>query len=292
MASKGSLKKIKISNILLLTLAGIVNAIGVVMFLAPVQLFDSGFSGTAMLISAYTPSWLSLSAALIILNIPVFLFGQKKQGTLFTFYAIYTVLIYSFFAWLISDVLPIDVSIASPLAKSDLFLCAIFGGVISGIGSGLAVRFGGAMDGIDILGILFAKNIGISLGNFVLVYNIILYIICGLMQGSWILPLYSIVAYVAASKMVDFCVEGFDSSKAAYIITDKSEDVCNALAEVYASGITILAAKGYYSGQDKSMIYFVANRFQISRMRSIVHSVDPKAYISIIDVSDIFPANT
>ena len=283
---------LSIKNFLLLTVAGIVNAFGVVMFLAPVKLYDSGISGTAMLVSQLTPKWISLSLVLILLNIPIFLLGLKREGVVFTIYAIYAVLIYSFVAWIITDILPVDVTIVSPLAGSDLFLCAIFGGIISGCGSGLAVRFGGAMDGIDILGILFAKNIGISLGNFVLVYNIILYIICGLMQGSWILPLYSIVAYVAASKMVDFCVEGFDSSKAAYIITDKSEDVCNALAEVYASGITILAAKGYYSGQDKSMIYFVANRFQISRMRSIVHSVDPKAYISIIDVSDIFPANT
>ena len=284
------ISKIKISNILLLTVAGIINAIGVVMFLAPVQLYDSGFSGTAMLISQQTPEWCSLSLVLILLNIPVFLFGLKKNGPLFTFYAIYVVAIYSTFAWIISDILPIDVAFASPLAQSDLFLCAIFGGLISGVGSGLAVRFGGAMDGIDILGVLFAKNIGISLGTFILIYNVALYILCGIILGSWILPLYSIVAYVAASKMIDYCVEGFDRSKAAYIITTKPDEVCKVLADAFENGITILEARGYYSGANKSMIYFVANRFQISRMKNLVHEQDPYAYISISEVSDIFPA--
>ena len=169
MKEKSLFSQIKASNIIGLTIAGIINAIGVVMFLSPVSLFDSGFSGTSMLISQQTPEWCSLSLMLLVLNIPTFLFGLKRQGGAFTFYAIYVVTMYSLFAWLISDVLPIDTSIASPLAQSDLFLCAIFGGLISGIGSGLAVRFGGAMDGVDILGVTFAKQIGISLGTFILV---------------------------------------------------------------------------------------------------------------------------
>lgn len=83
---------------------------------------------------------------------------MKKQGALFTFYAIYTVAIYSVCSWLITDILPVDVTFASPLAGTDLLLCALFGGVISGIGSGLAIRFGGAMDGIEVLSVIFAKR--------------------------------------------------------------------------------------------------------------------------------------
>ena len=186
--------------------------------------------------------------------------------------------------------LPVDVSIASPLAQRDLFLCAIFGGVVSGLGSGLTARFGGAMDGLDVLGIIFAKRIGLSLGTFVMVYNVLLYVICGIIMNSWILPLYSIVAYAAASKTIDFCVEGFDRSKAAFIITTKPKEVCAALSEIFHDGITMLPAKGYYSGSDKTMIYFVVNRFQISRMKNTVHARDPHAYISICEIADIFPA--
>ena len=257
-------------NFLFLTVAGIINAFGVVMFLAPVKLFDSGISGTSMLISQQTPAWCSLSLILILLNIPIFLFGLKKQGAAFTVYSIYAVSVYSVTAWIITDILPVDVTIASPLAETDLFLCAIFGGIISGCGSGLTVRFGGAIDGIDVLGVMFAKRLSLSLGSFVMIYNVVLYIICGIVLGSWVLPLYSIVTYAAASKTVDFFVEGFDRSKAAFIITTRQEMVCKALSETFENGMTIIDAKGYYSNSDKTLIYFVVNRFQVGKMKNLV----------------------
>lgn len=285
------LHTLKPANFLFLTLAGIINAFGVIVFLAPVKLYDSGISGTSMLISQVTPEWCSLSLILILLNIPIFILGLKKQGTAFTIYSIYVVCIYSLAAWIITDVLPVDVSIVSPLAGSDLFLCAIFGGIISGCGSGMAVRFGGAIDGIDIIGVMFAKKLGLSLGTFVMIYNVILYIVCGFVINSWILPLYSIVTYAAALKTVDFFVEGFDRSKAAFIITSKPAEVCRALSETFENGITTIKAHGYYSNSDKTMIYFVVNRFQIGKMKNTVHDIDPKAYISISEVADIFSAN-
>ncbi|MBQ1602644.1 MAG: YitT family protein, partial [Oscillospiraceae bacterium] len=103
-------------NVLMLTLAGIVNAFGVVVFLAPVHLYDSGISGTSMLLSQVTPEGWSLSVFLLLLNVPLFLYGLKKQGPVFTVRAIYAVLIYSVSAWLITDVLPLDVSVSSPVA--------------------------------------------------------------------------------------------------------------------------------------------------------------------------------
>ncbi len=286
-----SLKRINPLNLLLLTLAGIINAVGVTMFLAPVKLYDSGISGTSMLLGQLTPEYLPLSLFLIVLNVPIFLFGLKKQGKLFTAYSIYTVGIYSLAAWLITDILPIDVSFVSPLAGKDLFLCAIFGGIISGVGSGLAIRFGGAMDGIEVLAVIFAKRIGITVGNFVMIYNVILYIVCGVAINSWILPLYSIVTYMAALKTVDFIIEGIDRSKSAVIITTKPDEICKELSEQFENGITILNAKGYYSGDDKTMIYFVINRFQVRKLREIVQSIDKKAYISISEVADVFGSN-
>lgn len=282
------IKNLKIKNFIILFFAGIINAIGVTMFLQPVKLYDSGISGTSMLLDIVTPDFLSLSIFLVVLNIPIFLFGLKKQGVEFTIYAIFTVVIYSVSAWLITDILPIDVSTVSPLAESDLFLCAIFGGVISGIGSGLAVRYGGAMDGIEVLAVIFAKKLSLTVGTFVMIYNVILYIICGIVIQSWILPLYSIVTYIAALKVIDYIIEGFDRSKSAIIITTKQEEICEKLSLTFENGITYMNAKGYYSDSDKTLIYFVLNRFQVGKMREIVHSIDPNAYISISEVADIF----
>ena len=161
---KNILAKLSPFHFLMLLIAGIINAIGVTLFIAPVQLYDSGISGTSILLSQLTPDYLSLSFFLILLNIPLLLFGFKRQGAVFSIYAIFTVCVYSVAAWLITDVLPIDVSIASPLAGTDLFLCALFGGIISGVGSGLAIRYGGAMDGIEVVAVIFAKPDGFCSG--------------------------------------------------------------------------------------------------------------------------------
>lgn len=285
------LKKIRAFNIFMLTVAGIINAIGVTMFLAPVKLYDSGISGTSMLLGQITPEWLSLSFFLLVLNVPLFLYGLKKQGITFTVYAIYTVAVYSVSAWLITDVLPVDVNFASPLAGDDLLLCALFGGAISGVGSGLAIRFGGAMDGIEVMAVIFAKRIGISVGTFVMLYNVLLYIICGAVINSWILPLYSIVTYAAALKTVDFIVEGFDRAKCAMIVTDKPDEICGALTEEFECGVTRIAARGGYSNTEKTMVYFIVNRFQVANLKDLVHSIDAAAYITISEVADVFPAS-
>lgn len=284
-------KNYKFKNFFVLTLAGILNAIGVTIFLAPVDLYDSGISGTSMLLAQITPSYLSLSVFLLVLNIPLFLYGFRKQGVVFTTYAIYSVFVYSVCAWLIEDILPIDVSIASPLAGTDLLLCSLFGGLIAGTASGFALRFGGALDGIEVMAVIFAKPLGISVGSFVMVYNVILYIVCGMILQSWILPLYSMVTYMGALKAIDFIIEGFDRAKCAVIITDRPDNICNALSETFQTGMTRLAASGGYSHQEKTMIYFVVNRFQITRMKDIIHDIDPYAYIVISEVADVFPMN-
>lgn len=200
----------------------------------------------------------------------------------------YTVLVYSLGAWLITDVLPIDVSIASPLAGDDLLLCAIFGGLISGVGSGLTIRYGGAIDGVEVMAVVFSKRLDVTVGTFVMVYNVLLYVVSGFVTDSWILPLYSIVTYAAGLKTIDFIVEGLDRSKAVMIITEKPKEISRTLSLVFESGTTNIPAKGGYSDSDKAVIYFVVNRFQIARMREIVHEIDPKAFMTITEVADVF----
>lgn len=285
------LKKLRFKRFIMLTLAGIINATGVVCFLTPVKLYDSGISGTSMLLAQITPEWLTLSIFLLILNIPLFLYGFRKQGIVFTIYSIYAVIIYSLTAWLIADILPIDVNFASPLAGTDLLLCAIFGGLISGVGSGLVIRNGGAIDGIEVMAVIFAKKIGITVGTFVMIFNVSLYIVAGLVIKSWILPLYSIVAYAAALKTVDFIVEGIDRAKCAMIITVEPEIICEELMNSFETGATKIKVVGGYSNQPKTMIYFIINRFQVIKLKEIVHDIDPTAFITISEVADVFAIN-
>ena len=275
-------------NFVFLFLAGVVNAIGVTIFIAPVQLYDSGISGTSILLSQLTPEYLSLSFFLIVLNVPLFLYGLKKQGAVFSVYAIFTVSVYAVFAWLITDVFPVDVRFASPLAGTDLFLCALFGGIISGIGSGLAIRFGGAMDGIEVVAVIFAKGLGLSVGTFVLIYNVVLYIVCGIAVDSWILPLYSIVTYAAGSKTVDFIVDGLDSSKSAMIITTQPQEIAKSISEEFGTGVTLIDAHGFYSDQPRTILYVVVNQFQVVKLKNAVKHIDKNAYGTISEVADLF----
>lgn len=286
------LKKLKWQNFLLLIIAGTINAIGVTMFLAPVNLYDSGVSGTSMLLGSIAPEPFTLSVFLLILNVPLFLFGLRKQGWCFTVYSVWAVIIYSAASFIITDILPVDVSVASPFAGQDLLLCAIFGGLVSGVGSGLTIRFGGAIDGMEVLGVIFAKRLGLTVGTFVMIYNVILYILIGLIFNSWILPLYSIVTYYVGNKTIDFIVEGLDKAKSVMIVTMKEADICQALSEEFGSGITLINAKGYYSGSDKQMIYFVVNRFQIPRVKNLVSEIDPYAFITVTEISEVMTAST
>lgn len=275
-------------SLLMLTVAGIVNAFGVVLFLSPVALYDSGISGTSMLFAQIARGIIPFSLFLIVLNVPLFLYGLRREGSTFTIRSIYTVVIYSLAAAFFGRFVTPG---ASPIAGSDLLLCAIFGGLISGVGSGTTIRYGGALDGIEVLAVIFSRRLGMTVGTFVMTYNALLYVVAGVIMGSWVLPLYSIVTYAIGIKAVDFIVEGLDKTKAAMIITDHPQDICRELSAAFGTGITLIDAHGYYSGDSKTMIYFVVNRFQIARMRTIVHDIDDKAFISITEVSDLFGKN-
>lgn len=273
-------------NFIILFIAGIINAIGVNLFLAPLNLYDSGFSGTSMLLAQLTPEDWTLGVFLLLLNIPFFIYGFKKQGIVFTIYSVVAVAVYAGASFVITYWIPMDFTSVSPFAGNDLLLAAVFGGIISGIGSGLTIRFGGAIDGVEVMAVIFAKKLGLTVGNFVMIYNVILYIVVGFLMQSFILPLYSILTYGAAIKSIDFIVEGFDKAKSAMIITTKEEMISEALSEAFGHGITHIDAKGYYKNKEQTIIYFVVNRFQIAKMKSLISEIDPGAFVTISEVSD------
>lgn len=286
MKAKDFLGDFKAVNFLLLLVAGIINAIGVNLFLAPVHLYDSGISGTSMLLGILLPT-VPMSVFLIILNVPLFIFGTKMQGMHFTVYSIFAVIVYSAASYIITYLCGFDLNAGSPIAGNDLLLCAIFGGLISGVGSGLTIRFGGAIDGVEVMAVIFAKRLSLTVGNFVMIYNAVLYIAAGAILSDFILPLYSILTYCAAIKTVDFIVEGFDKAKSAMIITSKKDEISEELSETFGHGITHIQSHGYYKGKEQTIIYFVVNRFQIAKLKAIVAKHDEKAFVTITDVSDI-----
>lgn len=279
-------------NFIMLFFAGIINAMGVTLLLAPVNLYDSGVSGLSMLISWLTPDWLQLWMALIIINLPIYLFGLKKQGVEFTVYSLFAIGIYSLSSFVFQTVIPACVpdffANGSPVAGTEMILCAVFGGTLSGIGSGLTIRYGGSMDGMETLGVIFAKKLNLTIGNFVMIFNIVLYLTIGIIYQSFVLPLFSIIAYFVNGAAVDFITEGIDQAKGALIITEHYDVIASVLSEEFGRGLTVMDAKGYYSDTNKKIIYCVVNRFQLAKLRNIIHKCDENAFVTVMDISDVF----
>ena len=279
-------KKFQIKNFVLLTIAGIVNATGVVIFLVPLNLIDSGISGTSFLLDKLTPQYLTLSIFLIVLNFPFYLIGFKKMGKMFVVYSLYAISVYSLMAFIYRSVLPINLSF-SPIAGNDMLLASIFGGLISGIGSGLVIRYGGAIDGVEVMAVLFSKRLHVTVGTFVMIYNAVLYTVSAIIFKSWAVPLYSVIAYAVGGKTVDFIVEGIDKGKGCFIITNKGAQIAEKLSKELKRGITFLNAKGYYSNEKKDMLYCIVNRFEIYKLKKLVHDTDEQAFISVFEISEV-----
>lgn len=290
----------KVKNFIMLFVAGVVNATGVTLLLLPAGFYDSGLSGVAMLLNNVTPNYIQLWMFLIVLNLPVFLFGMKRQGLEFTLYSLFAIVVYSLFSMIYQQVVPLFVkdffSSGSPLGGEEKIICAIFGGLLSGVGSGMAIRYGGTMDGMETLAVIFAKRLNLSVGNFVLIFNVFLYVVIGALAYAGVIgytatdftpALYSIVAYFVAGKAVDFISAGLDQAKGALIITSKYNNVCQALSNEFGRGLTVIEGKGYYSQSEKQIIYCVINRFQVAKLRDVVSKVDPVAFVTLMDITDV-----
>lgn len=276
-------------NILFLTLAGIVNAAGVTLFLVPWELLDGGLSGTSFLMSSATG--VSLSVWLIVFNFPFFLLAWRRMGASTVLYSLYAIAVYSLTSFLFQSVFrfcgPDKMQSPFVTKEYDIILAAVFGGLISGIGSGLTIRFGGAMDGVEVMGVMFAKRVGLTVGQFVMAYNAVLYIVAGVVFKDFQVPLYSVIAYAVGLKAVDFIVEGLDKGKAAFIITDNPDEVGKAISAAMGRGITMMDAHGFYSKAKKGLLYCVVNRFEIGSLKRIISDIDPDAFVSVSDVSDM-----
>ncbi len=157
---------LSVKNFIGLTIAGIINALGVSLFLSPLGLIDGGLSGTSIFLDKITPAYLVLSYFLIILNFPFYLLAHKKIGKVFIVYSLFGIVIYSLTAFILENVVEYNYAVnGSPIVGHDVLLAALFGGLLSGVGSGMTIRFGGALDGVEVMAVLFAKKLGMTLRN-------------------------------------------------------------------------------------------------------------------------------
>lgn len=278
------MKKIEWWRICLLVVAGLINATGVTLFLVPSNVLDGGISGLSVLLSLVTP--VNIAIYIVCINLPFFIIGFKKMGIRLIICSLVAIISYAFFTYVYQTLLKLDV-IMFDLVRKDLFLCSIFGGLISGVGSGLTIKLEGAIDGIEVMAVMYAKKLSITVGQFVMIFNAIMYLVACFLLNNFQIGLYSIITYAIGLKAVDFVVDGFDKGKGCFIVTNKDKEIAEVITQKMSRGVTLLEAKGYYSGEHKTMMYCVVNRFEIGRLKAIIDEIDDTAFVTISDISEV-----
>ena len=169
----------------------------------------------------------------------------------------------------------------------DHLLATVFGGMILGLGVGIVLKNEGSLDGTEIMSLVLSKKFGLSVGEIIMAFNIFIYGASGLVFG-WEQTMYSILTYFVAYRVIDVVIDGLDTSKSVRIISNKSEEIGKVLVEDLEIGITYLYGKGGYSGIDKTVIYCVVSRLEMSKLKEVVRRIDPTAFLSVVDVHEVY----
>ncbi|ERJ13035.1 YitT family protein [Haloplasma contractile] len=258
-----------------ITVGAFLATIGLNMFLVPNNIIDGGVVGISIMLSSITK--FKLGFYIIILNLPFLLIGYKLIGKTFAFYTLYSIVALSVWSYILDDV---------PLITNEMLLAAIFGGIVLGIGVGLIIRYGGSLDGTEIVAIIMDRKSGFSLGEIVMFFNIFILSSAVFVYG-WEEAMYSIITYFIAFKVIDITIEGLNETRAVIIVTTKEEDITSQLMNQLGRGITILNGVGAYSHEEKSVLYAVITRLEISKLKQIVNNIDEQAFVTISQVHEV-----
>ena len=263
------------ARVFFLTLGAFIVAVGLEVFLVPNNIIDGGVIGISMMVS-YITKW-NLGLLIFCINIPFILMAWKNLGKKFV--------VQTFFA---TGMLAVATNIMhGKQATEDLLLATVFGGIILGLGVGLILRNNASLDGTEMVSINLSKKFKvISVGELLMGINLFIYMGAGFLY-SWDRALYSIMTYYIASKVIDSVLEGLDKAKSVRIFSEFYKDIGNAIMKELDVSVTYMRALGGYSKQEKIQTYCVINKFEIAKLKELVHSIDPKAFMVTEDVHEV-----
>lgn len=257
-------------------LGAFIVAIALELFLLPNKIIDGGVIGISMMVS-YITEW-NLGLLIFCINIPFMLVALCSLGKKF--------IINTFIA---TAMLSLATNIAVNLqpATNDLLLATIFGGIFLGLGVGLILRNTASLDGTEMLSIVLSKKLKIvSVGELLMGMNLFIYTAAGFLLG-WERAMYSILTYFVASKVIDTVLEGLDKAKSVRIVSELWEEIGDSIMKELNVSVTYIKSKGGYSKQEKILTFCVVNKFEIPKLKEVVHDIDPRAFIVTEDVHEV-----
>lgn len=273
--TKGELLREYIARAFFLTLGAFIVAVGLEMFLLPNKIIDGGVIGISMMVS-YITKW-NLGLLIFCINIPFVLMALKNLGNKFVIQTFFAIGMLS----LATNVLH------GRQATEDLLLATVFGGIILGFGVGLILRNNASLDGTEMVSINLSKKLKIiSVGELLMFINLFIYLGAGFLFG-WDRALYSIMTYYIASKVIDSVLEGLDKAKSVRIVSEFHREIGEAIIKELDVSVTYMKTLGGYSRKEKILTYCVVNKFEMAKLKELVHSIDPRAFLVTEDVHEV-----
>ncbi|MFC4322346.1 YitT family protein [Litchfieldia salsa] len=271
---------LQIKKAIVVILGALLNAIALNMFLIPADVYSSGFTGVAQLISrtleVYSPFYLSTGILLLMLNIPVALIGWQRIGKSFTIYSFLSVAATTLFLSIV------------PIYKlsDDIILNAVFGGVIIGIGVGFTLKWGASTGGLDIVAMILSRKKDKPIGTYFFTMNSFIILTAGFLYG-WEKALYTLVFIYVSTRVID-AIHTRHEKLTAMIVTKKAEELKKAIHEKLVRGITLIPAKGAFTNEEKNLMIIVVTRYELFDLERVIKSVDPNAFTNIVQTTGIF----
>lgn len=266
---------LQIKKYLQLFIGSIIAAVGLEIFLVPNDIIDGGVVGIAIMLAAITD--IPMGIFLVLVNLPFLYFGYKQIGKSFAIATTFAVCSLSLWTAYFKPI---------PGLTHDLFLAAVFGGIIDGIGVGLIMRAGGSLDGTEIVAIHLEKQTPYSVGDIVMFFNLFILTSAGFLFG-WDKAMYSLVAYGVIARTIDAVIKGFNESYAATIISNSPDEIADILLHRLGRGVTIYEGVGAYTGESKKILRCVVTRLEVQKLKDVVREIDDHAFVTITGVQDI-----
>ncbi|WP_420828028.1 YitT family protein [Metabacillus crassostreae] len=264
-----------LKRVLFIFIGAVLMAVGLEIFLVPNQVIDGGIVGISIILS-HLLGW-KLGLFIFLLNIPFFFIGYKQIGKTFALSTLFGISILSIATVLLHPV---------PAFTEDVLLATVFGGITLGIGVGIVIRYGGSLDGTEILAILANKKLPFSVGEIIMFFNIFILGSAGFVFG-WNRAMYSLIAYFVAFKTIDIVIEGLDESKSAWIISEQYQEIGDAIIARLGRGVTYLNGEGAYTGDNKKVIFCVITRLEEAKLKSIVEDLDTSAFLAVANIAEV-----
>ncbi|NLC76019.1 MAG: YitT family protein [Clostridia bacterium] len=259
-----------------IALGAAVAASGLVLFLIPNKIAAGGVSGLATVI--YHLTGLPAGLTMLALNIPLFLLAAREMGIMFILKTFYGALVYSAAIDLLSLAL-------KPLT-TDPLLASIFGGVLVGAGLAVVIRFGGSTGGTDLAARLLHRYTNLTVGQSLMLIDTCVIAVAGIVFNLE-LALYGLLSLFVTTKVLDGIQEGFSYAKAAIIISEHSEAIAQGIFKELDRGVTGLSGRGLYTGNYKETLFCVVHRSEITKLKTLVASIDPAAFVVLTDVREV-----